>query len=182
MRSLHATTRERWTAERDRAGAGRLAPPTRVPDDAGSGSSTQDEVEDGVDRGLERAGAPVHLGEEKPSFERGEQGGGEVVGVDAGRECACGLTGSQSVAEGGGPPVEAGREEGAGLRVALGELTDERAELASTLCPVRLAAVITMSRQASTPFAPSSTCLLRVTMASAWWSMTACTRAFLSGK
>ena len=67
-----------------------------------------DKGEEGVDRGFERTGAPLHLGEEQPSLERGEQRSGEVVRVDVGRELSVGMEGSESVAEGGCPLVEPG--------------------------------------------------------------------------
>ena len=54
------------------------------------GSSADGKAEEGIDRCLERAGAPLYLGEEKPSLERGEQGDGEVIRVEAGRELAAG--------------------------------------------------------------------------------------------
>ena len=75
----------------------------------------------------------MHLGEEKSSFERGEQSSGEVVRVDAGRELPFGVKGSQSVADGGCPLIEPGRDEGPGLGVGLGELTTERTKCAATL-------------------------------------------------
>ena len=86
-------------------------------------------------------------------MERGEQSSGEVVRVDAGRELPVGMKGSQPIADGGCPLIEPCRDERSGLGVALGELTNERAKLAAPFALVRLAAVITMFRQASTPFA-----------------------------
>ena len=100
----------------------------------------------------------MHLGEQKPSLERGEQSSGEVVRVDAGREFPVGMKGSECIADGGCPLIEPGRDEGSGLGVALGQLTTERAKWAAPLASVRFAAVITMFRQASTPFALLSAC------------------------
>ena len=101
--------------------------------ESGLGSSADGKGEEGIDRGFERAGTPLHLGEEKPSLEGGEQSRGEVVRVDAGREFPVGMKGSEFIADGGCPPFEPGRDEGPGLGVALGELTAERAERAASL-------------------------------------------------
>ena len=57
----------------------------------GSDSSADGEGEEGIDRSFERAGAPLRLGEQKPSFERGEEGNGEVVRVNAGRKFPLGM-------------------------------------------------------------------------------------------
>jgi hypothetical protein len=43
------------------------------------------EGQEGVDRGLEGTGVPLELGEQETILERGEEGHGEVVGVDASR-------------------------------------------------------------------------------------------------
>src|ERR1700723_1048203 len=69
----------------------RASPKRREPTSAmavnepGLGSSADGKGEEGVDRSFERAGAPMHLSEQESSLERGEQGSGEVVRVDAGR-------------------------------------------------------------------------------------------------
>ena len=57
----------------------------------GLGSSADGKGEEGIDRSFERAGTPLHLGEEKSSLERGEQSSGEVVRVDVGRELPVGM-------------------------------------------------------------------------------------------
>ena len=67
-------------------------------------------------------------------MERGEQSRGEVVRVDVGRELPVGMKGSESIADGGRPLIEPCGDERSGLGVALGELTNERAELAAPLC------------------------------------------------
>jgi hypothetical protein len=54
-------------------------------------SSAEGKGEEGIDRSFERAGTPLHLGEQKPSLERGEQSSGEVVRVDVGRELPGGM-------------------------------------------------------------------------------------------
>jgi hypothetical protein len=64
----------------------------------GSGSG---EGEEGVDRGLERTGVPLDLGEDEAALERGEESHGEGVRVDVGREALSGLKPSQAVADGG---------------------------------------------------------------------------------
>jgi hypothetical protein len=58
---------------------------------AGCRSAADGEGEEGIDRSFERAGTPLHLGEQKPALERGEQSSGEVVWVDAGRELPVGM-------------------------------------------------------------------------------------------
>ena len=78
------------------------------------------------------------------------------------------MKGSEFIADGGCPLIEPGRDEGSGLGVALGELTTERAKWAAPFASVRLAPVITMYRQASTPFALLSACRWLRTMVSAW--------------
>ncbi len=98
------------------------------------GSSADGKGEEGIDRGFERAGAPLYLGEEKSSLERGEQGDGEVIRVEAGREVPVGLKGPEPLADFRCPPFEPGGDQGPGLRVALGELAAERAEGAAALC------------------------------------------------
>ena len=55
------------------------------------GSSADGEGEEGVHRSFERAGTALHLGEEKPSLEGGEQSGGQVVRVDIWRELPVGV-------------------------------------------------------------------------------------------
>ncbi len=100
----------------------------------GLGSSADGKGEKGIDRGLERAGTPLHLAEYKSSLERGEQGDSEVVRVDVGREFPVGLKGSESIADCGCPLIEPCRDERSGLGVTLGELTNERAKLAAPLC------------------------------------------------
>lgn len=59
--------------------------------DPGLSSSADGQGEKGIDRGFERAGTPLYLGEESAAFERGEQRCGEVVRVDVGREFAFGM-------------------------------------------------------------------------------------------
>ena len=66
-------------------------------------------------------------------MERGEQSGGEVVRVNAGREFPVGMKGSESIADGGCPPIEPCRDERPGLGVTLGELANERAKGAAAL-------------------------------------------------
>ena len=100
----------------------------------GLGSSADGKGEKGIDGSLERAGAPLYLGEEKSSLERGEQSSGEVVRVDVGREFPVGMKGSESIADCGCPLIEPCRDERSGLGVTLGELTNERAKLAAPLC------------------------------------------------
>ena len=73
----------------------------------------------------------MYLGEEKSSFERGEQSYGEVVRVDVGREFPIGVKGPERIADGGCPLIEPCRDELSGLGVTLGELTNERAKLAA---------------------------------------------------
>src|SRR5450756_285591 len=97
------------------------------------GSSADGKGEEGIDRGFERASAPLYLGEKKSSLERGEQSDGEVIRVDAGRELPVGLKGSEPFADRGRPPFEPGSDQRSGLWVALGELTAERAEGAAAL-------------------------------------------------
>jgi hypothetical protein len=46
------------------------------------GSSAEGKGEEGIDGSFERTSAPLHLGQEKSSLERGEQSDGEIVGVD----------------------------------------------------------------------------------------------------
>jgi hypothetical protein len=77
------------------------------------------------------------------------------------------MKGSESFGDRGRPLIEPRRDERSGLGVGLGELTDERAKLAAPFALVLLAALITMFRQASTPCAPLSARLLRLTMESA---------------
>jgi len=55
----------------------------------------------------------LYLGEEKPSLERGEQGDGEVIRVEAGRELPGGLKGPEHFADFRCLPIEPG---GAGGR------------------------------------------------------------------
>ena len=98
------------------------------------GSSADGKGEEGIDRSFERAGAPLHLGEQKSSLERGEQGNGEVVRVDAGREFPVGMKGSECIADDGCPLIEPCGDEGSGLGVTLGELAAERAKWAAALC------------------------------------------------
>lgn len=106
----------------------------------------------------------MYLGEEKPSLERGEQGDGEVIRVEAGQELPAGLKGPEPFADFRCPAFEPGGHQGPGLRVALGELAAERAEGAAALAWTRSAAVITMSRQAWTPSTlPRSACRWLVT-------------------
>ena len=78
------------------------------------------------------------------------------------------MKGSESIADGGCPLIEPCRDERSGLGVTLGELTNERAKWQPPFALVRFAAVITIFRQASTPFALPSACRLRLTMVSAW--------------
>src|SRR5579871_5145573 len=100
----------------------------------GFGSPVDGKGEKGIDGSLERSGTPMYLGEYKSSLERGEQSGGEVVRVDAGREFPVCLKRSQSIGDGGCPLIEPCREERPGLGVTLGELTNQRAKLAAPLC------------------------------------------------
>ena len=72
----------------------------------GLGSFADGKGEKGIDRSLERAGTPLHLGEEKSSLERGEQSSGEVVRVDPRRELPVGMKGSEFIADGGCPLIE----------------------------------------------------------------------------
>jgi hypothetical protein len=90
-------------------------------------------------------------------LERGEQSSGEVVRVDAEREFPVGMQGSECIADDGCPLIEPCRDERSGLGVTLGELAAERAKWAAPFASVSFAAVITMFRQASTPFALLST-------------------------
>ena len=100
----------------------------------GLGSSADGKREDGIDRSFERAGAPLHLGEQKSSLERGEQSSGEVVRVDVGREFPVGIKGFECIADNGCPLIETCRDERPGLGVTLGELTTERAKWAAPYC------------------------------------------------
>ena len=66
-----------------------------------AGSLAGGELEEGVDRGFQRAGVALDLGEEKAALERGEEGDGEVVRVGAVREVPGGVQAAQPVADGG---------------------------------------------------------------------------------
>ena len=77
-----------------------------VVNEPGLGSSADGESEEGIERSFQRAGASLDLGEQKPSLERGEHRGGEVVRVDVGREFPVGVKGSQSIADGGCPLID----------------------------------------------------------------------------
>jgi hypothetical protein len=90
------------------------------------------ELEDGVDGGFERAGVALNLGEEEAALECGEEGDGEVVRVGAVREVPGGVKTAQSVADGGRPLPESGRDQVAGLRVGLGQRPGERASRAGS--------------------------------------------------
>ena len=68
-------------------------------------------------------------------MERGQQGDGEIVGVDVGREPPIGMEGSEAIADGGRALFEPSGDKGSGLRVALSELTTERTEQAASLGP-----------------------------------------------
>ena len=68
------------------------------------------------------------------------------------------MKGSESIADGGRPLIEPCSDARSGLGVTLGELTDERAKGQPPFASVRFAAVITMLRQSSTPFALLSAC------------------------
>src|SRR5450631_4047880 len=92
------------------------------------GSSAEGKGEEGIDCSFERTSAPLHLGQEKSSLERGEQSDGEIVGVDVGREPPVGMKSSEPIADRGRPLFEPGGDEGSGLGVALSELTTERTE------------------------------------------------------
>ena len=50
------------------------------------GSSASGESEEGVDRRFEGTGVQLDLGQEETPLEHGEEGDGQVVGVNAGRE------------------------------------------------------------------------------------------------
>jgi hypothetical protein len=76
--------------DRLRASLGVLTSEVAV-NESGLGSFADGKGEEGIDRSFEWTGTPMHLGEEKPSLERGEQGRGEVVWVDAGRELPLGM-------------------------------------------------------------------------------------------
>jgi len=89
------------------------------------GSSADGKGEEGVYRSFERAGAPLYLGEEKPSLERGEQGDGEVIRVGPVWEMPGFAEVSQPVSDGGGPLPEPAGNHGAGPGVAFGELAAE---------------------------------------------------------
>ncbi len=95
-------------------------------------SSADGKGEEGIHRSFERLGAPLHLGEEKSSLERGEQSRGEVVWVDVGGKYPARVQGSQSITDGGCPPIEPCRDQGSGLGVTLGELSNERGKLAAS--------------------------------------------------
>ncbi len=139
-----------------------------VVNEPGSGSSSDGESEQGIDRSLERTASLLHLGEQKPPLERGEQSNGEVVRVDTGRELPVGMKGSESIGDGGSPLIEPSCDERSGLGITLGELTGKRAKRQPPLPLVRFAAMSTMFRQVSTPFVLLSACRLRLTMPSAW--------------
>jgi ATP-binding cassette, subfamily B, bacterial len=83
------------------------------------------EGEDGVDGGFEGTGVPLDLREDESSLEGGEQGDREVVAADARREVAGGRQGAQPVGDDRRPPLEAARDEVAGLGVSFGELAAE---------------------------------------------------------
>ena len=99
----------------------------------------------------------MYLGEQESSLERGEQGSGEVVRVDVGREFPVGMKGSERIADDGCPLIEPCRDE----RRASGSLSASWPPSEPSGQPpfasVSFAAVITMFRQASTPFALLST-------------------------
>ncbi len=88
------------------------------------------EGEDGVDGGLERPCVALDLGQQEAAQQGGEQRHGEVVGVDAGRQRPGSVQGAQPDGDGGRPPAEAGRDEGAGFGIGLRELAAERPERA----------------------------------------------------
>ncbi len=69
------------------------------------------------------------------------------------RQLPVGVKGSQSIADGGCPPIEPCRYERSGLGVTLGQLTTERPSGQPPCALVRFASLITICRQASTPFA-----------------------------
>src|SRR6185312_4537081 len=107
---------------------GRPGPPRRTPErithlppaapavnGSGLGSSADGEREEGIDRSFERAATSLRLGEEKPAFECGEQGGGEVVRVDVRPEFPVGMQGSQSIADGRCPLIEPCHDERSSL-------------------------------------------------------------------
>ena len=72
----------------------------------GLGSSADGKGEEGLDRGFERTATPMYLGEEKSSFERGEQSNGEVVWVDVGLQLPIGMKGSEYFGDRGRPLIE----------------------------------------------------------------------------
>jgi hypothetical protein len=67
------------------------------------GSSAEGKGKERIDCSLERTSAPLHLGQEKSSLERGEQRDGEIVGVDVRRELPVGMKSSESIADRGRP-------------------------------------------------------------------------------
>jgi hypothetical protein len=72
-------------------GATIVIAPSPTVNEPGLGSLADGKGEDGVDRSFEWTGIPMYLGEQESSLERGEQGGGEVARVDAGREFLVGM-------------------------------------------------------------------------------------------
>ena len=64
------------------------------------GSRARSESENSVDGGFERTGVPLDLGEEEAPLDSGEEGDGEVVGLQAGPQVPGGVKCSQPVADG----------------------------------------------------------------------------------
>ncbi len=86
-----------------------------------------------VEGDFERAGVPLRLGEEESALQRGEDRDGEVVRAHAGRKVPGVVEAAQSVADCSRPLPEAGRDQGSGLRVGLGELAGKSAKRAAAL-------------------------------------------------
>jgi hypothetical protein len=65
-------------------------------------------------------------------LQRGEEGGGELVGIDAGPEQPGGREGSEPVTDGARPLLESGGDERSGFGIAFRELPAERPEGATS--------------------------------------------------
>ena len=99
--------------------------PSMAANEPSLGSSVDRKGEDRIDCNLERAGAPLHLREQKSTLERGEQSNGEIVRVDVRWEFPVGMKGSECIADYGCPLIEPSRDERSGLGVTLSQLTSE---------------------------------------------------------
>jgi hypothetical protein len=65
-------------------------------------------------------------------LQRGEEGEGEIVGIDAGPELPGGRDGPEPVTDGARPLLESGGDECSGFGIAFRQLPAERAEGATS--------------------------------------------------